>query len=376
MHVIIASDSFKGTLSSTEICALFKDELKAFPNITATYIPIGDGGENSLDAISANIKGKYITLKASDPYLQKINVRYFLDENKNAYIESATSAGLHLITNLNAALTSTYGVGEQINDALRRGAENIYVFLGGSATNDGGAGLFAALGTKFINKDGETFIPTGATLGDITSINNEITNKLLKDVKLIGLVDVQNVLFGKKGASYVYAAQKGASKDDIKLLDAGLRHYSSVIARDLNININTLKGGGAAGGLGAGIVALGNGSLLPGIETVLDLVKFDEALKDAHYVITGEGKLDHQSFYGKVISGVSVRAQRHNVPVLLLVGNTTVSLRKAKRHYQNITAIYETNPAKFPFEIVKRNAKDMYKNTARAVLNELNTKIN
>lgn len=372
MHLIIASDSFKGTLSSTEICALFAHELKAYAHIKATYIPIGDGGENSLDAISANIKGKYITLKASDPYFAKITVRYFLDEQQNAYIESATSAGLHLVTNLNAGLTTTYGVGEQINDALRRGAKTIYVFLGGSATNDGGAGLFAALGTQFINKEGTPFIPTGNTLIDITAINNEKTNTLLKDVNIIGLADVQNVLFGKKGAAYVYAPQKGANNDDVKMLDRGLRHYSSVLERDLGKNISALKGGGAAGGLGAALVAFGNGKLLPGIETVLDLVKFDEALAQADYVITGEGKLDHQSFYGKVISGVSRRAAQHNVNVVLVVGNTTIKLHKAQRYYKNITNIYETNPAKFPFEIVKRNAVDMYKNTAKAVLNEIN----
>ncbi len=370
-HIVIASDSFKGTLASEEICEIFKDVLEKFPKFRATYLPIGDGGENSLVAISENIHGRYLSVKTSDPYFNKINVKYYLDAQNNAYIETATSAGLHLSDKLDPSLATTYGVGEQIKDAIKRGAKTIYIFLGGSATNDAGCGLFSALGTKFYNQNNEVFIPTGGTLKNITHINNEKTKNLLKNIKVIGLVDVQNKLYGPDGAASVYAPQKGADPQMVKQLDDGLKHFAKIAKKVLEKDIRKLKGGGAAGGLGAGIVAFSDGSLQPGIETILDLVKFDALISDADYVITGEGKLDAQSFYGKVISGVAKRAARQNKDVIIIAGTSEITLKKAQKKYSVIKAVYETNALKLPFHEFKKNAVNMYLDTAKIVLNAI-----
>lgn len=360
MKIVVASDSFKGTLSSIDICHLFKDELDKYPNIEGVYLPIADGGEGSLEAIAYSLKGRYVSIIAKNPYFQDIKTQYYNDENKSAYIETASCAGLTLIKDLNPAKTTTYGLGQQVKDAIKNGCHKIYIFLGGSATNDGGCGLFSALGTKFYNKKNEEFIPVGGTLKNIARIDNSLTDKLLHNVNIIGMCDVDNPLCGSKGAAYVYSSQKGADLQMVIDLDQGLQNLAKVIERDLHINVSSYKGAGAAGGIGAGILAFAKGTLKSGIETILNLIDFDNVVKDADYVVSGEGKLDEQSFQGKVIRGVAEKCQKNNKKLILIVGNTTLSLNEAQDRLPCIKAIFETNEKHLSLERITDIASKMY----------------
>lgn len=371
MKIVIASDSFKGSLSSQDICLLFKKELLNHATINHICLSIADGGEGSLEAISSRVKGDYITLVSKNPYFKEIKTLYYLDENKTAYLETAQSAGLNLINKLNPLETSTYGLGEQMLDAILRGAKKIYLFLGGSATNDGGCGLFSALGTKFYNQENEVFIPTGGTLKDITRIDNTHTLNLLKDVEIIGMCDVTNPMYGELGAAYIYGPQKGASKEDVLILDQGLKHLDKIIKKDLNKEVANLKGSGAAGALGAGILAFANGTLKEGVEEILNILNFDEIIIDANYIVSGEGKLDQQSFYGKVISGIANRSLKQNKELILIVGNSEISLKDARNHYSNITNIIETNDQNLPFNEIKHCAKEMYQLAIQKLIKDL-----
>lgn len=234
-----------------------------------------------------------------------------------------------------------------------------------------GAGLFSALGTKFYNANGEVFIPTGGTLSEITYFDNSATNKLLKDVSLIGLYDVTNPLYGKDGAAFVYAPQKGATKEDVITLDSGLKSLASLIKKTLNVDVTNIPGAGSAGGLGASIIAFGNGRLSQGIETIFELTNFKEHAKSADFIITGEGKLDSQSFSGKVISGICGATLNTATKIILIVGNSLVSLEDAQRFYPHIARIIETNSAKLPFSQVKKNAAPMYVAALEKLMSEL-----
>lgn len=372
MKIVIASDSFKGTLSSLDICRLFKDEVSRFPFIEATYLPIADGGEGSLDAIAYSLDGQYVSIVTKDPYFKDIKTKYYLDQNGNAYIETASCAGLTLISNLDPTKTTTFGVGQQVLDAIGKGSKKVYIFLGGSATNDGGCGLFSVLGTKFYNDKNEEFIPVGGTLKDIVRIDNSLTKKLLSDIQIIGMCDVNNPLFGPHGAAYVYGPQKGADKKMVIALDQGLQNLDKIIKSDLHKSISQIKGSGAAGGIGAGILAFGNGVLRSGIKTILDLVDFDKAVEDADYVITGEGKLDEQSFSGKVVQGIAERCQKVRVKLILVVGNATISIEQAQKKFSCIEKIIETNANHLPYEEIVSQASQMYILAIRQFLSSLN----
>ena len=365
---MIASDSFKGTLSSLDICHLFKDELVKHPSIKAAYLPIADGGEGSLAAIAYSLKGRYINITTKNPYFVDIDSRYFLDGNNVAYLETACTAGLTLIEDLNPAKTTTFGLGRQVLDAINKGSKKIYIFLGGSATNDGGCGLFAALGTKFYNGRNEEFIPVGGTLKDIARIDNSLVNKRLKGIEIIGMRDVDNPMHGPQGAAHVYAPQKGADNKMVIELDKGLKHLAAIIKKDLHIDVANIPGSGAAGGIGAGILAFAKGTLKSGIETILDFIVFDNAIEDADYVISGEGKIDVQSFYGKTIKGISTRCQRMNKKLILIVGSSKISLKEAQEKCPCIETIIETNPDHLPFTDITSRASSMYKDTIHRLL--------
>ena len=358
-RIVIASDSFKGTLSSLKICELFKNELKG-KDIDAIYVPIADGGEGSLDAISNILKGYYVDVTVKNLYFNDINTHFYVDNNNRAYIETASVAGLTLAKKDNdPGLVTTYGLGQQIKKAIELGYKEIYVFLGGSATNDGGVGLASALGTKFYHNN-QTFIPTGLTLKDIERIDNDETESLLKDIKIIALSDVKSPFYGKEGAAFVFAPQKGATPEEVILLDEGLKHLSEIIRRDLKKNIQDVQGAGAAGGLGGGLIAFANATISSGINSILDLINFDEIISKADLVISGEGKLDKQTFDGKVIDGISKRCIKQNKPLNLIVGISETSLEDIQKVYPCINKIYETNFEHLPFEQVKDNAIEAY----------------
>lgn len=369
--IVIASDSFKGTLSSSDICQLFNNEFKTHKNFNPVYVPIADGGEGSLDAVSKSIDGRFVEVEVKDLYFQKLITHFYIDKNNNAYIEAASCVGLGLARNDNdPGLVTTYGLGEQIKEAIRLGVHNIYIFLGGSASNDGGVGLASALGTKFFDKDNNEFIPTGLTLKNIVRIDNLKANELLKKRNIVALCDVKSPLFGIEGAAYKFAPQKGASKEEIKELDDNLRHLSQVINKDLNKDISLVPGSGAAGGLGAGLLAFAHAKIVSGIDALLDLIHFDEIISDADYVISGEGKLDRQTLDGKVIDGIAKRCEKHHKPLIVVVGISEIDLVDAQKTYPAIKILYETNYKHLPFEAVKGTAKEDYIVQIKQLLND------
>lgn len=354
--LVIASDSFKGTLSSLDICKLFKDR---FPH--SICVPIADGGEGSLDAISNLLEGRFVEVEVTDLYFKKMKAKFFIDKNNNAYIESASCVGLHLAhKNNDPGQVTTYGIGEQIIEAIKQGSKNICIFLGGIASNDGGCGLASALGVKFFNEDNELFTPTGLTLKYIDYIDTFFADELLKDVHITALCDVKSPFYGEEGAAYKFARQKGAYDEEIKVLDEGLRYLSYMIKGDIGIDVSNVSGAGAAGGLGGGLFAFANAMISSGIETLLDLINFDTIIKDADYVISGEGKLDKQTLDGKVIDGVAKRCLKQNKPLVLIVGISEMTLEEVRKIYPCVVQIYETNDKHLPFDNIKNTAKEDY----------------
>ena len=300
--LVIASDTFKGTLSSKEIADLFEEQLKIVsPKTELQKVVLGDGGENTLDVFANSFpNGQYHSVKVFGPNFQKVGAKYFAYD-KYAVIELAEASGLALSNPQNPMITTTYGVGELILDAYKKGYRSFYVALGGSSTTDGGCGLLSALGVKFYNRDNETFVPTGGKLSEIVKIDDK--DLLVKDAHFIILSDVTNPMFGPKGAAYVFAKQKGADNEEIRLLDNNLKRLNNLFIKFAKKHVKDIPGSGAAGATSSGMLAFLNAEIVSGIDTILEIIHFDEIIKDADYVITGEGKLDSQSFNGKLISG-------------------------------------------------------------------------
>lgn len=355
-NFILVPDSFKGTLSAIEVCNIMKASIKnLYEDANIISIPVADGGEGTVDAFLYALGGEKKSAWVSDAFNeQKILAHYAMLKDDIAVIEMAACAGLPLVKNrLAPDKTNTFGVGELIIDAINNGAKKIILGLGGSATNDGGCGMAAALGVKFINELNQEFIPTGGTLSQIYKIDmNNIYSKI-KDVEFISMCDVDNPLCGELGASAVFAPQKGADENMVKCLDEGLAHLAKVIKRDLHIEVKDIKGAGAAGGLGAGSIAFLQSKLTKGIDVILDTINFDELVSKADIVFTGEGKFDSQSLHGKVVMGVANRSQKYKTPVIVVTGAIGENIQEA--YNKGITAIFSIN--KEPMEFSKSALK-------------------
>lgn len=355
-NFILVPDSFKGTLSAIEVCNIMKSSIKnLYKDANIISVPVADGGEGTVDAFLYALGGEKKSIWVSDAFNeQKILAHYAMLKDDIAVIEMATCAGLPLVKNrLEPDKTTTFGVGELIIDAINSGAKKIILGLGGSATNDGGCGMAAALGVKFKDEQDQEFIPTGGTLSQIYKIDmNNIYSKI-KDVEFISMCDVDNPLCGRLGASAVFAPQKGADEDMVKLLDEGLAHLAKIIKRDLHIEVKDIKGAGAAGGLGAGSIAFLQSKLTKGIDVILDTINFDELVSKADIVFTGEGKFDSQSLHGKVVMGVANRSQKYKTPVIVVTGAIGENIQEA--YNKGITAIFSIN--KEPMEFSKSALK-------------------
>ena len=355
-NFILVPDSFKGTLSAIEVCNIMKSSIKnLYEDANIISVPVADGGEGTVDAFLYALGGEKKSVWVSDAFNeQKILAHYAMLKDDIAIIEMATCAGLPLVKNrLEPDKTTTFGVGELIIDAINSGAKKIILGLGGSATNDGGCGMASALGVKFKDEQDQEFIPTGGTLSQIYKIDmNNIYSKI-KDVEFISMCDVDNPLCGRLGASAVFALQKGADEDMVKLLDEGLAHLAKIIKRDLHIEVKDIKGAGAAGGLGAGSIAFLQSKLTKGIDVVLDTINFDELVSKADIVFTGEGKFDSQSLHGKVVMGVANRSQKYKTPVIVVTGAIGENIQEA--YNKGITAIFSIN--KEPMEFSKSALK-------------------
>ncbi|MBQ8784230.1 MAG: glycerate kinase [Clostridia bacterium] len=365
---VIVPDSFKGTVSSERICEIFEEKInKIHPDCEVVKIPVADGGEGSVNCFLNALGGEKIFVEVSGPYGEKSEAFYAVINGDTAVIEMAACAGLPLVEGRkNPMCTTTFGVGEMMLDAAKRGCEKIIMCLGGSCTNDLGAGAAAAVGIKFYNAKGEAFVPTGGTLCEIERIDTSSKNEILSDVKITAMCDIDNPLYGKSGAAYVFAPQKGADEIQVKLLDDGLRHTAEILKRDLSADVAELPGGGAAGGMGAGMAAFFGARLKSGIETVLDTVNFSEKITGADVIFTGEGKLDSQSLRGKVVSGVAKRAGEKGVPVIAVVGGYEAQLQEI--YDMGVKAVFATNPLPLDFEKVRHKSEENLAATVENIL--------
>ncbi|NCU21914.1 glycerate kinase, partial [Candidatus Falkowbacteria bacterium] len=327
------------------------------PAIQVVCIPIADGGEGTVDAIVRATGGQRKSVRVHGPCGEMLDTAYGWLPDGSAVVETAMAAGLPLMgTNLDVMNASTFGVGELIGEAVRHGARRVYLGLGGSATNDGGCGVAAALGVRFTDRDGRAFVPVGRTLREIEHI--DMSGSLLRQetVELLAMCDVTNPLCGPMGAAAVYAPQKGADEAMVQALDEGLSHLADVILRDLGTDIRDTPGSGAAGGMGAGAVALLGGRLNSGIHTVLDAVGFRQSLADASLVLTGEGRMDAQSAYGKVISGILQVTRAQGVPVIAICGGIQGDV--GALYEQGLTAAFSINRVPMAFAEAKPHSAD------------------
>lgn len=324
MKILIAPDSFKGSLSAIEFCKITEEKLKnLFFNAEIISLPIADGGEGSLDCILSAKNGKKVECHVQNSLYEDIDVPVgFLENGRTAIIDSSLSNGIaQIVGRENPEITSSYGVGQMIAFAVDYGAKNIILTLGGSSTNDCGLGLLAALGACFYNKNGISFVPTGGTLCDVVDFDFSQMYPRLIGAKFTALCDVENHLCGETGASKIFAKQKGADEKMIENLEKGCIHIKNLFQKKLGQDFSMEKGSGAAGGLGFAVIAGLKGNLKSGIKSVLDICDFNQKLENCDFIITGEGSFDKQSFMGKSIGEIINRAK--NVPVLVFCGKKT-----------------------------------------------------
>jgi glycerate kinase len=341
MKIVIAPDSFKESLSAQQVAECIEKGFKTvFPNAQYFYLPLADGGEGTVDVLLQGLNGTKKTSIVTDPIGKPTSAQWaLLDNGKTALIEIAAASGLDLIIhgNRNPALTTSFGTGELILEAMNMGVQKILLGLGGSATNDGGAGIFQALGGKLLNKEGQE-LPFGAiALQDLHSIDNSQLSPKCKDVELIVACDVNNPLCGLQGASHIFGPQKGATKEMVFELDNAIKHFdSSASLLTGGLHYHT-PGFGAAGGASLGLSLAFNIQIKSGIEMVLDILSADEVIKNADLVITGEGQMDNQTLLGKAPYGIAKRAQASGIPVIGIAGSTGIEVDNL---YQYINAVF------------------------------------
>ena len=362
---IVISDSFKGTLSSIDICHIAKESIaQIFPNCEVIAIPIADGGEGTVECFQMALHGTPVNTIVSGPFGEAVEITYVRSGTK-AVIEMACAAGLPMVKNRsNPETTTTYGVGQVIRHVIKCGCTEILLGLGGSATNDGGCGCAAALGVKFYDKAGNTFVPLGKNLDQICRIDTSETKRLLDGIHITAMCDVENPLYGQTGAAYVFAPQKGADNMMVERLDHQLQQLDLSIQRELGLFLADVPGAGAAGGMGAGCIAFLGATLKAGIEATLDVVGFDNHLSGADLVITGEGRIDAQSIHGKVISGIAKRIK--NTPLIAIVGSIDDSASSA--YDIGVTAMFGINREAMDFEKSAHKTKTNYSRTLEDIL--------
>lgn len=364
---VVVSDSFKGTVSSREICAIAQQVIpRHFPACEVVCIPVADGGEGTVDCFVQAMGAQRVGVTVTNALGEKSAAAY-ARLGELAIIEMAAAAGLPQVGALRCPGTATtYGVGELIAHAVDSGCRKILLGLGGSATNDGGCGCAAALGVRFYDADGQSFVPVGDTLGRIARIDTAEADELLRSVEITVMCDVTNPLYGPTGAAYVFAPQKGADAEKVKSLDAGLRHFGDVIRSQYGLDVGAMPGAGAAGGMGAGCVALLGGTIQSGIDAVLDVTGFDRQLEGADLVITGEGRIDSQSADGKVVSGVARRTRAKGVPLIAIAGGIADS---AGAVYDiGVSAMFSTDRAALPVDMLGARSPGDYEATLSDIM--------
>ncbi|MGF7139916.1 glycerate kinase [Roseimarinus sediminis] len=341
MKILIAPDSFKDCLSASKVATFLAKGIASVSHKTEIKtMPLSDGGEGFVDALTTALGAEKVSCMLADPLLRPIQASYAIHhKSQTAIIEMAAASGLELLqaAERNPLITSSYGTGQLMRDAINRGCRTLIIGIGGSATNDGGSGMARALGYQFIDKNHLPLNDGGGALQQLDAIIQSEMYPLLSTIRIRAACDVNNPLTGPNGASVVYAPQKGASPDQVVLLDRNLQHLGAIILRDLKKDITQVPGGGAAGGLGAGLVAFAGAELKPGFALVKKLIHLEDAVLAADLVITGEGKIDDQSLNGKTPVEVARLARKHNKQVIAVVGSTGKNHQLATKLF---TAVY------------------------------------
>lgn len=324
MKIVIAPDKFKNSLTGFDFCNAVEDGIKQIiPDAVILKLPLADGGDGTIEVVDFYLKGEEIKVEVNNPFFQRIEATYLYSEtSKTAFIEMAEASGVKLLKpqQFDCKNATTLGTGDMIADAIEKGASKIILGIGGSATNDCGIGMATALGFRFLDENSEEVTPIGANLSKIVSIDVTNVHPKLNNVSFEIACDVTNSLYGKNGAAYVYGPQKGATEADVKLLDKGLKDFAKIIQAVFNLDAQSVKGAGAAGGMGIASKVFLKGTLEPGIQLIKNLANFDSKLEHADWIITGEGKLDVQTFSGKTIQGVMASAKAKHIKVAAFCG--------------------------------------------------------
>lgn len=375
MNVLISIDSFKGSLTTNELSDAIEQGIREVSSdFVVKKIPIADGGEGTYKTLVDGLGGTTISLHVKGPLFEDVIAEYGILQDNTAIIEMAQSSGLPMVPiNLRNPLnTSTFGVGEMINDAINRGCRTFIIGIGGSATNDGGIGMLAAMGYQFMDKDSNVLTPIGSSLNNISYIDYSNVRKELKECKFLIACDVDNPFYGPRGAANVYAKQKGATPEQIITLDQGLQNFATVIERELKIDVAHLQGSGAAGGLGGGFRAFLGGELRPGIEIIFEKLDLIHNIEWADIIITGEGRLDFQTVMGKAPIGVAKLAKEHNKIVIALAGNVQDDAISAHDH--GITSMFSIidSPMSLDEAMDTKNAKRLVKKSVKEIFNLIN----
>ena len=361
MKLLFASDSFKGTLTSDQTVALLARAARAvFGDIEYSGVPVADGGEGTVDALVAAEGGEWIEAEVHGPLMEPVVARYGRLDARRAVIEMAAASGLPLVppNKRDPLVTTSRGTGELIRHALDRGFTDLSVAIGGSATNDGGMGCMAALGARFLDADGRALKGRGADLERVRRIDLSALDPRLTSCRITVMCDVSNPLCGRDGATYTFAAQKGATPPIQRRLEAGMVNYRDVIRRQFHVDPDAIRGAGAAGGLGAALTVFLGGEMKSGIDTVLDLIDFDRRLEGVDLVVTGEGRTDWQSCFGKVMRGVGERARARGVIAVGLSGSLGRDAAQIFDH--GIASLMTTVDAPMPLEEAMDRANELY----------------
>jgi len=369
MKIVVAPDSFKESLSAAGVArALARGLRQALPAAEIIECPLGDGGEGTLDAVLAATRGEVREARVTGPLGEPVTARWgWLAEQRTAFVEMASASGLELVprSRRDVLVATSRGTGELLHAALDAGAERLVLAIGGSATNDGGAGLLQALGVRLLDKQGQALGPGGAALAMLASLDVTALHPRLAEVEVVIAADVDNPLCGPQGASQIFGPQKGASPEQVRQLDAALAHFATVTAATLGRDVREQPGAGAAGGVGFAALAFLQATFRPGIEVVAELVGLDDALIDADLAVTGEGRLDGQTLRGKTPAGVLRLAQRHGVPVVAVAGSLGEGYDAL--YEQGLAAAFSLVPGPLSLEEALAQAEVLLERTARDI---------
>lgn len=366
MNILIAPDSFKDCLSSKKVAQnIQKGIRRILPEANIKILPVADGGEGTVEALVDATGGKIIKVDVHDPLMRKIESFIgILGDKKTAVIEMAAASGIELLKEdeRNPWITTTYGTGELIRHALDKGCSKLVIGIGGSATTDAGVGMAQALGGKFLDSQGKQISYGGGFLNEISEIDLTNLDKRIKGSRILVACDVDNPLYGLEGAAFVYSPQKGADKQMVNKLDKNLRHFARKVQEVLGINIQNIKGSGAAGGLGAGLMVFLKAQLRPGFEIIKDIVKLEKEINKADIVITGEGRIDYQTQFGKAPYGVAQVASKFNKPLIAIAGS--LGERYEELHAKGFDYIIPVTDKSGDMEYAMKNADILIQNAA------------